>query len=234
MSYLLCNHVHVCRAGRHVLLLDLLADRYLGIPADESNALVGRVEGWPVIDMAPADATHEAKTDVIKRMHARGLITNDPARGRSARPVTIEAPSVSMPEGYENTGATIGAMDFVQFVRATCTAHFMMRRLGMHRTAERVRRRTSRHDGTPFESGLCLRRVGVFARLRTFFFSSYQACLFESLALSEFLAASGLYPNLVFGVLSRPFHAHCWLQKGGIVINDDADRVRDFTPIMVL
>jgi len=76
--------------------------------------------------------------------------------------------------------------------------------------------------------------VAAFSTLRPFFFSAKDACLFDALSLSEFLAGYGFFPRWVFGVQSRPFGAHCWLQLNGVVLNDSVDHVKRYTPIMVV
>ena len=78
------------------------------------------------------------------------------------------------------------------------------------------------------------RLVEAFARYRVFLFSSRNECLFDSLALIEFLARYDIYPDWVFGVQTRPFAAHCWVQHGDIVFNDTVEYVGGFTPIMVV
>lgn len=59
-------------------------------------------------------------------------------------------------------------------------------------------------------------------------------CLSDSLALARFLARRRLFPSLVFGVKLAPFGAHCWLQTRSKILNDAADRVREFTPVLVV
>ncbi|MFL6603958.1 MAG: lasso peptide biosynthesis B2 protein [Steroidobacteraceae bacterium] len=73
--------------------------------------------------------------------------------------------------------------------------------------------------------------TSVFNSLRLFFPRPYQ-CLFDSLALINFLARFKLYPDWVFGVIAEPFDAHCWVQADGVVLNDTIERVSAFTPIM--
>jgi hypothetical protein len=77
-------------------------------------------------------------------------------------------------------------------------------------------------------------RVAAFLRARPFFFGARDACVRDSLAMGEFLAAEGFYPNWVFGVSTDPFEAHCWLQIGEVVLNDTPDNVRTYTPIMAV
>ncbi|WP_287002764.1 lasso peptide biosynthesis B2 protein [Sphingobium sp.] len=64
--------------------------------------------------------------------------------------------------------------------------------------------------------------------------SRNRQCLASSIALLDRLASKGCYPTMVFGVRVDPFLAHCWVQNSHMVLNDDADRVREFTPILVV
>jgi hypothetical protein len=56
----------------------------------------------------------------------------------------------------------------------------------------------------------------------------------NSLALVEFLAQHNVFPDLVLGVSPAPFSAHCWVQWGGVVLNDAFDRAASHTPILVI
>ena len=50
----------------------------------------------------------------------------------------------------------------------------------------------------------------------------------------QFLGAEGIHPDWVFGVKTEPFDAHCWVQHGEVVLNDAPDRVRQYSPILVV
>lgn len=56
-------------------------------------------------------------------------------------------------------------------------------------------------------------------------------CLHRSIALQFLLARNGFPSTLVFGVRLNPFHAHCWLQDGDLVLNDTLEVVGPFTAI---
>jgi Transglutaminase-like superfamily len=56
-------------------------------------------------------------------------------------------------------------------------------------------------------------------------------CLFRSLLLLHVLRQHGLNARWVFGVSLFPFHAHCWLAIGDLLIGERADRAEEFTPI---
>jgi hypothetical protein len=59
-------------------------------------------------------------------------------------------------------------------------------------------------------------------------------CLLDSVALLDFLGRQGLDADLVFGVIARPFSAHCWLQIDGLALNDELDNLTGRTPILVV
>lgn len=90
----------------------------------------------------------------------------------------------------------------------------------------------SRHgaDGLPSAD-----LVVVLARLRAIrlVLPSPRRCLPASMIASCFLRTHGFDSDIVFGVRSHPFAAHCWIEAGGVVLDDDLDRVRAYTPIAV-
>lgn len=59
-------------------------------------------------------------------------------------------------------------------------------------------------------------------------------CLWRSFLLLNALRARGEDAWWVFGVQTWPFEAHCWLQIGEVVLDDAAERVAAFTPILVI
>ncbi|WP_158918681.1 lasso peptide biosynthesis B2 protein [Caulobacter sp. S45] len=59
------------------------------------------------------------------------------------------------------------------------------------------------------------------------------ACLFRSLMLLLYLRRQGHDAMWVFGVRTWPFLAHCWLQVGDVVLNDHAEGLVSFYPILV-
>lgn len=57
-------------------------------------------------------------------------------------------------------------------------------------------------------------------------------CLYRAYVLRRFLRSGGMDADWVFGVRTWPFSAHCWLQSGDLLLDDDLDRVGLYTPIM--
>jgi len=86
--------------------------------------------------------------------------------------------------------------------------------------------------GHLFSEEFAAELISVYYRFRPYLPVGGESCLFDSLALSHFLAFFSLFPQWIFGVQMRPFVAHCWLQHEDVVLNDTAERVRDYVPVM--
>lgn len=63
---------------------------------------------------------------------------------------------------------------------------------------------------------------------------SHDRCLPHSLALARALVRRGIRVEVVIGVRLRPFAAHCWIQRGPVLVNDRIDPVATYTPILAL
>lgn len=83
---------------------------------------------------------------------------------------------------------------------------------------------------TPAEAHVYARAIDSLAALRILI-PTPRRCLPAALIAGIFLKMQGLEADFVFGVRSHPFEAHCWLQRGPLVIDDDLDRVSAYTPI---
>lgn len=87
-------------------------------------------------------------------------------------------------------------------------------------------------DGRERDLAILERRALVFRTLWPW--SPVQgACLFQALVLRLFVRRGGAACDWVFGVRTWPFSAHCWLQSGDLVLNDLAERVGAYRPILV-
>jgi len=74
----------------------------------------------------------------------------------------------------------------------------------------------------------------TYEKLRPLVFTARDQCLFDSLALMNFLADECLFPRWVVGVKTSPFRAHSWVQFGDTVLNDQHENVRRFRSILVV
>jgi hypothetical protein len=78
------------------------------------------------------------------------------------------------------------------------------------------------------------RHVAAYVYLRPLLFTARDACLFDALSLTNFLARYGVFATWVFGVQTGPFAAHCWVQHDEVVLNDTPENVRRYAPILAI
>jgi Transglutaminase-like superfamily len=236
--YALASHVFLCLNGEHLVLLDLKEDRYWALEASQTAGLDALVEGWPVKATDSTEsgvAPSEEMLAAAEVLRGRGVLTDGAPPGKDATPVTARVPVRELVSETETSaGFRIGS--WFTFVTASAFAKLTLRTWPFERVIQRVRRRKE-HLGAgaaPLDAERARKLVEAFIRYRVFLFSSKNECLYDSLALLEFLARYGIYPDWVFGVQTRPFAAHCWVQHGNIVFNDTVEHVSGYTPIMVV
>lgn len=238
-SYLLAPHVFLCVSGNHVVFLDLKRDRYLAIRMHEAQHLGGIVRGWPVpaaVSEVPSNGGGVCDS-FARRLVDSGLLTLDQNAGKDAQPVTVDSAVAEITgDAYEGS-LNLTFRHVLRFVRASVTAAFLLQWMPIERVASRIRSRKIRRtaeDPDRFDPAAVERLITVFNRMRPFAFTGRDKCLFESLALIEFLWRNKLQPSWVFGIQTEPFAAHCWVQHRGVVLNDTVDRVRNYAPIMLI
>jgi hypothetical protein len=232
-----------------VVFLDVRKDRYFALESSRTAGLGYFVPGWPV--QAPPDVgfarytgnstaavlsetpDRDVLSGVISLLLEKKILISDPGEGKRAE-ATVAIPFCSdLTADALDERPRIGPLLFARFATAALSARLLLKYRTFDAVIERVKRRRPATTSPVAEERL-LALVGAFATLRPFFFAAKDACLFDALALSEFLAGYGVFPNWVFGVQSRPFAAHCWLQLEGVVLNDTIDHVQRYTPIMVV
>ena len=248
-SYFLAPHVHLCVAGKQVVLLDLERDKYLALARSHS---IGKwVRGWPAQEAVEQLAVgHDFWTTplatmavpepedqrVLGKMAALRMLVTDPAQGKVVAPVVLDEAKVALvePELLKRPDATWA--QFWGLFRAHVAAKWSLKRRPIKEVVEAVRARKERAStpGKALDVSRVRALVAAFLLLRPILYTAQNACLLDSLTLVRFLALYGVYPDWVFGVKTEPFHAHCWVQQDGHVFNDSPDFVGEFAPILVL
>jgi hypothetical protein len=249
-QYSLARHVFVCMQGEHVVFLDVRKDRYFALESARTAGLSEMVLGWPVpipvaqehaqrVGAPTAVATESfdrsSLSAVVSLLLEKEILTSA-ANGKVAVPVDAERLCGEIFGESLDDSPRIGPMHFCKFIAAAIRSRLLVKYRTLESVIARVSdriQRASREGAMPDEVRV-QELVAIFAVLRPFFFAAKDACLFDALALSEFLAGYRIYPRWVFGVQARPFAAHCWLQLGGFVLNDTLDHVKRYTPIMVV
>ena len=54
-------------------------------------------------------------------------------------------------------------------------------------------------------------------------------CLHRSFVLARLLRRAGGRADVVLGLKGEPFQGHAWVEIDGVIINDDEERVREYT-----
>jgi hypothetical protein len=238
----LAEDVFLCLSGSRIVFLDLRQNQYLCLNQRNSQAAIGLFTGLNGLDENPtgekraADCvgSSEDTRRIIKALTDRGLIIHDGTNRKATAPVRIPSPATALfVEGSMQMPA-IRIGHWTAFLYASFKASWKLRCYSIQRTVCSIRNRKQRGVVSQATDGGALGElVAIFHQLRPFYVRKY-LCLYDSLALVEFLAHYRFYPQWVFGVTAEPFNAHCWVQECHYVLNDTAERVGRYTPIMVI
>ena len=236
--YLLAPHVYPCVSGQHVVLMDLERDKYVAVaPADR---LAAWVRGWPVGSMQAADTPDDADAGaraLVSQMLAHGMLVSDPHVGKPAVPVSAARAARTLVEFNLDDRPRTGTALLWRFGRSCLQAQLALKLRPIQAIVETVRSRKTAHTTSDVRDVDPVRLrslVATFTRLRPLFYTLRSACLLDSLTLVHFLAAEGIHADWVFGVKTGPFDAHCWVQHGEVALNDAPDRVRQYSPILIV
>jgi hypothetical protein len=208
MQLQLRDGVHAAGVGEDLVLLDVLADRYLCLPAAlQAQPCGGR----------------ELSADALQRLAAAGLLGSGAASaGPPPRP-TMGLPAVmsakARPADWVRLGLSLldllsgyAGRSFRQVLQAGAAGS----RLGPAAPSDEV-----------------LRLARVFEDIVVWAPVS-RKCLVRSFLLMRFLARAGHRAQWVFGVRAWPFAAHCWVQSGDTVLDDAPDRLARYNPILAV
>jgi hypothetical protein len=213
MTDFLATHIHAVAVGPDLVVLDLRADTYF--------CLVGAAE---FVDIHPGGAVSFRGQAASAAMREAGMLdTVSPSRPRIPPPPKhavglewAEAPSMG---------------DRCRFFS---TAVQMLGTPGDATVADSLRAKPlGRRAHAAVSQDEIVRQTALFARWLPWV-PNQGACLYRASFLRRFLAESGLTADWVFGVTTWPFSAHCWLQAGDLLLDDDLDRVATYTPLMVV
>lgn len=236
----LATHVCACEVGGQVVLLDLRANRYMGIDGATATALATHVHGWPVIASTSPDREPERSSEhegLAERLVLQGLlvVANVDERSRSFMPGPLEEATASLDLGDVAAHQGIGPRRLTDFLRSTAHAALWLRTRSLYSVASKLAaRRQGQAERDPSLLPRMKQVAATYERMRPLLLTANEKCLFDSLALMGFLATENLYPRWVIGVKTRPFGAHSWVQAGTTVLNDQHEHVRKFRPILAV
>lgn len=209
------DDVHFCASGDERIFLDLRTDRYFRLPPAADRAFAALARGCEE-PSAGLDALRTAKLLVA------------PPEGRRAAATVHPSPTRSLVEEDRDVRLRWAVLPEVLILvlkaRRAVLQKQLPRLIGQRRTAAFPPHNAQRDPlDALVEAFLQARRIAPVA----------PNCLYDSLALRQFLLRRSVHVDLVIGVKLHPFGAHCWLQDGTRVLNDTLASARDFTPILV-
>jgi len=208
-----------CIHGQRAIFLDVRSSRYFALPDEANKAFIAIASGET--PSAPG---------------ARALAALKLSSVSSASTAPIDTRSVPRPQTQLQGDAgpvssTLRRRAIVAQLRSLvrlscCSLDQILHRLGRRR-ALLLQSDRARSRGTD----LALQVASAFLSTRHVRPRSSH-CLTSSLAFLDLALQLGLDAELVFGVQSAPFAAHCWVQRGTELLNDDLEYVSTFTPIL--
>jgi hypothetical protein len=237
-GYRIPDHVYLCKTREGILFLDLRDDRYVSVSGEELESLAALIPGWPISAPAeiPPDNDDRAR-QVARALEDAGLLTANPAAGKSAHPPTLE-PAVSsvLEQQQPHRRSRNAAVVLIHLLHATLKVSVILRFRSLESAIQTARqRKRPRDDPADAANGELIGTLTRdFLRLRPLVYSSRNKCLYDCLVLLEFLFRFDVFPTLVIGVTTFQFKAHCWLQHGALVLTDYAEHTRAYTPILVV
>lgn len=216
MFWRILPHASACISAERVYLLDIRQDRYFQIPPAATHGL----REW--LERKYACAPPAAVLDLLRRAGVQRDGDDAPTNGLKNR--------VSIPEDITSFAPSGRRRPSRQTVRSVLGASLRLRTTSLQSI---VTRRMLRSLPVGADSTAALEIAERFERARVLV-PIARDCLLDSLALDHLLCRRALGSAFVFGIATRPFEAHCWLQTRDAILNDSFDHVSRFTPILAL
>ena len=212
MHLFLARDVHAAQVANDLVFLDVAADAYF--------CLGGAAE---VIALGPGGEVVVNRDQTAGQLLEAGLLSHEAPPARTPPP---PRPLASIRLDRPAKGPSLRTR--VTALRVTLS---VARRFRRRSFAELVAGPRPAQAAWGEPSADLIEAVGTFERLRPWLPLDGE-CLLRSYHLRTFLRASGLDALWVFGVRTWPFGAHCWLQAGRTVLDDDLERLAAYQPIL--
>jgi hypothetical protein len=235
-KYYLKAHAFLRQVRRHWIILDAHNDEYYCIPAALFSSIAPLIHGSDRechSDTSDGACRREGVAEIEAELVSRGVLGLFEERRENPFESNLITPTSVLGINSDRIPAANRIAMLPTFLLACTIADRRLRNHAFESTiqAARARRTRNARDAMPFDIARAQWLVSVFESWRLWYPRPY-LCMFDSLALLEFMAFHKLYPLWTFGVSSDPFQAHCWLQAANIAIHDSLSRVSYYTPIM--
>lgn len=228
-EYFLPRHVHFCYRGDALVFLDLRHDEYFLVNGDAATALRSLSMDRQLDGLKPDEVAI-----ALKELLDDGLLTTNESAGRRIATTEIELAMERLIDLGDRPEAPTTLSHVWHFITACMIAAVRLRWNRLDDIATRIEQRKRRHASQQAVNMARARDLtATFQKLRSFFPVNY-LCLYDSLALLEFLARYRIFPTWVFGIRLEPWAAHCWVQDGGFTFNEGVEEAANYTPVMTI
>jgi len=237
----LAPHVRARRVASHVVLLDLKRNEYSAATDPDASDLARWIVNWPASSTAVAvhsiDGTPpRVAPSLLREMSLAGMIVAAHPPPKTSSENCVELPTQSIADSYATSRRLATFRDAYNMARAVSLTRAMLtfRTLEWITNRFTVRRQRALGHSRNYNNRELHDVASMFHRLRLFFYTPLDACLFDTIAFGEFLALYRFFPTWVFGVAVEPFRAHCWLQNRSTLLSGNLRSVLDYEPIAVV
>ncbi len=209
------HHARLAVSNDDIIVLDLAADRYLGLPGAivEEGVAVALPQGLVVMH-----------SQAVETLAVAGLLID----GDLPDHRMIDVPKLAIDHYADPIAAPISVHDILDLVVVLVVTGWRVWRHSPCRRHETGRTT----QGCTLDQATLRTYLARLDRLRLFI-PTPRRCLPSSLVTCLWLNGKGVSAEIVFGVRTHPFEAHCWAECGGIVLDDALDRLQGFVPISV-
>jgi hypothetical protein len=225
--YFLPYDVFFCLRGDAVVFLDLNNDEYTLLEGQQAASLRKLCASASTTDWTRDDGNS------VSEFIDEGLLTTDSERGRPLTATLVEVPlhDLLTPDNIPKVRVRLAhiVIIFMSCVRAS----FQLRFRNLKTVIAAVARRKARARTAACDWNRTRELIAIFNKVRPFFPRNY-LCLYDSLALLEFLSHYGAFPTWVFAISLEPWEAHCWVQDGEHVINEGVEEAASYTAVMAI
>lgn len=219
LSWRLPSWVHATAVDDDLVLLDTAADAYYCLP-----------DGAAGVTLQPGRATVEvSKPSLAEALQAAGLLQAAGTDDGDVRAIPPALPTRSFqgvrtpPPQWRDAGAAAASLADVLITYRGRSFVALLERVGGAGDRPQTKRPSKSLDEVVQRFHRWIPYAPVSGK-----------CLLRSYMLLRFLRRAGHDADWVFGVATWPFTAHCWLQVGDTVLDDAADRIAHFHPILVV
>jgi hypothetical protein len=243
-SYSTPPHVSWCVTADGIVFLDLKRDQYIGVGLQALESLASLFpELRSGTDSSFCGRACERGDEnggkaIVDELVEQGILTASllSAQRGSGKAALSEYVEDRLFDAFKHPTPAIRVVHVRRAISAWITAAVSLRTQPLERIVSQMKEKKRRVEAVGVHRSREEARelLGVFFQLRPLLYASRDRCLFDSLVLMRFLLSQGIVPTLYFGVRTRPFAAHSWLQLGCYTLNTAPEGARSYSPILII